>query len=101
MLHAAHFHTRPRVSLDHPFVRMQMRALQEAFYRQNLPNITNLLATALVFIVVIYFQGWRVDLPVRFETWLPSLQKKYLSVNNFPSEFSELFGEESMIRACA
>lgn len=41
-----------------------MRALQEAFYRQNLPNITNLLATALVFIVVIYFQGWRVDLPV-------------------------------------
>lgn len=42
----------------------QMRALQEAFYRQNLPNITNLLATALVFIVVIYFQGWRVDLPV-------------------------------------
>lgn len=44
---------------------LQMRALQEAFYRQNLPNITNLLATALVFIVVIYFQGWRVDLPVR------------------------------------
>lgn len=43
-----------------------MRALQEAFYRQNLPNITNLLATALVFIVVIYFQGWRVDLPVSF-----------------------------------
>lgn len=57
-----------------------MRALQEAFYRQNLPNITNLLATALVFIVVIYFQGWRVDLPVstrllfvglsRFRYWL-------------------------------
>lgn len=44
---------------------LQMRALQEAFYRQNLPNVTNLLATALVFIVVIYFQGWRVDLPVR------------------------------------
>lgn len=42
----------------------KMRALQEAFYRRNLPNITNLLATALVFIVVIYFQGWRVDLPV-------------------------------------
>lgn len=48
-----------------------MRALQEAFYRQNLPNITNLLATALVFIVVIYFQGWRVDLPVSFGFFVP------------------------------
>ncbi|CAN0474127.1 unnamed protein product, partial [Ectocarpus sp. 8 AP-2014] len=46
-----------------------MRALQEAFYRQNLPNITNLLATALVFIVVIYFQGWRVDLPVKYQKY--------------------------------
>eukprot|EP00232_Nephroselmis_pyriformis_P005614 CAMPEP_0182913834 /NCGR_PEP_ID=MMETSP0034_2-20130328/38240_1 /TAXON_ID=156128 /ORGANISM="Nephroselmis pyriformis, Strain CCMP717" /LENGTH=475 /DNA_ID=CAMNT_0025050563 /DNA_START=68 /DNA_END=1495 /DNA_ORIENTATION=- len=41
------------------------RALKEAFYRQNLPNCTNLLATVLVFLVVIYFQGFRVDLPVR------------------------------------
>lgn len=41
------------------------RALKEAFYRPNLPNITNLLATILVFLVVIYFQGFRVDLPVR------------------------------------
>lgn len=47
----------------------KMRALQEAFYRQNLPNITNLLATALVFIVVIYFQGWRVDLPVKYQKY--------------------------------
>jgi protein transport protein SEC61 subunit alpha len=43
----------------------KVRALKEAFYRQNLPNITNLLATVLVFIIVIYFQGWRVDLPVK------------------------------------
>jgi len=43
----------------------KVRALKEAFYRQNLPNITNLLATALVFVVVIYFQGFRVDLPVK------------------------------------
>jgi protein transport protein SEC61 subunit alpha len=41
------------------------RALKEAFYRPNLPNITNLLATIAVFLVVIYFQGFRVDLPVR------------------------------------
>lgn len=45
----------------------KVRALREAFYRQNLPNITNLLATILVFIVVIYFQGFRVDLPVKYE----------------------------------
>ena len=40
-------------------------ALREAFYRQNLPNVTNLLATVLVFLIVIYFQGFRVVLPVR------------------------------------
>jgi len=43
----------------------KVRALKEAFYRQNLPNVTNLLATGLVFLVVIYFQGFRVDLPVK------------------------------------
>merc|ERR1711920_638820 len=43
----------------------KVRALKEAFYRSNLPNVTNLLATVLVFLVVIYFQGFRVDLPVR------------------------------------
>lgn len=45
----------------------KVRAIREAFYRQNLPNITNLLATLLVFVVVIYFQGFRVDLPVKYE----------------------------------
>merc|ERR1719364_496105 len=40
-------------------------ALKEAFYRQSAPNLTNLLATVLVFVVVIYFQGFRVDLPVK------------------------------------
>jgi len=43
----------------------KVRALKEAFYRPNLPNITNLLATVLVFMVVIYFQGFRVDIPVK------------------------------------
>jgi len=42
-------------------------ALKEAFYRQNLPNITNLLATVLIFAVVIYFQGFRVDIPVKYQ----------------------------------
>ena len=34
----------------------KVRALKEAFYRQNLPNLTSLMATVLVFLVVIYFQ---------------------------------------------
>ncbi|KAK5831288.1 hypothetical protein PVK06_015083 [Gossypium arboreum] len=43
----------------------KVRALREAFYRQNLPNVTNLLATVLIFLIVIHFQGFRVVLPVR------------------------------------
>lgn len=44
----------------------KVRALKEAFYRSNLPNITNLVSTVLIFLVVIYFQGWRVDLPIKY-----------------------------------
>ncbi|RIA99575.1 hypothetical protein C1645_869948 [Glomus cerebriforme] len=40
------------------------RALKEAFYRTNLPNVMNLLATVVVFAIVIYLQGFRVELPV-------------------------------------
>jgi len=47
----------------------KVRALREAFYRQNLPNLTNLMATVLVFVVVIYFQGFRVDLPVKYQKY--------------------------------
>ncbi|KAK9110590.1 hypothetical protein Sjap_018650 [Stephania japonica] len=36
----------------------KVQALREAFYRQNLPNATNLLATVLIFLIVIYFQGF-------------------------------------------
>ena len=44
--------------------RDKVRAIKEAFHRPHLPNITNLLATALVFFIVIFFQGFRVDLPL-------------------------------------
>jgi len=47
----------------------KVRALKEAFHRQNLPNCTNLVATVIVFIVVIYFQGFRVDLPVKYSKY--------------------------------
>jgi len=43
----------------------KVRALKEAFYRPHLPNITNLLATIVVFIIVIYFQGFRIDIPIK------------------------------------
>jgi protein transport protein SEC61 subunit alpha len=43
----------------------KVRALKEAFYRSNLPNMTNLIATILVFIIVIYFQGFHVNLPIK------------------------------------
>ncbi|XP_059964285.1 protein transport protein Sec61 subunit alpha-like [Mesoplodon densirostris] len=40
------------------------QALREAFYHQNLPNLMNLIATVFMF-AVIYFQGFRVDLPIK------------------------------------
>lgn len=43
----------------------KVRALKEAFYRPNLPNVMNLLSTILIFMVAIYFSGFKVDLPVR------------------------------------
>ncbi|CAI9087834.1 OLC1v1022013C1 [Oldenlandia corymbosa var. corymbosa] len=36
-----------------------------ALNSKNLPNVTDLLATVLIFLIVIYFQGFRVVLPVR------------------------------------
>lgn len=45
----------------------KVRALRQAFYRSNLPNVTNLIATVAVFLIVIYFQGFRVDLPIKYQ----------------------------------
>ncbi|KAI9313873.1 SecY subunit domain-containing protein [Dichotomocladium elegans] len=41
------------------------RALKEAFYRSHLPNVMNLLATVFIFALVLYLQGFRVELPVK------------------------------------
>lgn len=44
----------------------KIRALQRIWSgRQDLPNLLNLAATLLVFAVVIFFQGFRVDLPIK------------------------------------
>lgn len=37
----------------------KIRALKEAFYRHNMPNITNLMATIVIFLVVSKAQGGR------------------------------------------
>lgn len=41
------------------------RALIEAFYRTHLPNMFQLASTVLVFLVVIYLQGFRIELPIK------------------------------------
>lgn len=39
-------------------------ALKEALTRERLPNLTNLASTVLIFAVVIYFQGFCIDIPL-------------------------------------
>ncbi|KIO19676.1 hypothetical protein M407DRAFT_30678 [Tulasnella calospora MUT 4182] len=41
------------------------RALKEAFYRDRLPNVMNLVSTVVIFAVVIYLQGFRIEIPVK------------------------------------
>jgi protein transport protein SEC61 subunit alpha len=43
----------------------KFRAIKEAMYRTNLPNLSSLIATVGVFAVVIYLQGFRVEIPVK------------------------------------
>jgi len=53
-------------------------AMREAFYRQNLPNVTNLLATCLLVLIAISFQGRStIVLPVR-TYGVPRFQVNYL-----------------------
>jgi len=55
------------VSLVHKLIVMENKvlALKQSFYRENAPNIMQLISTIVVFLVVIYFQGFRVELPVQ------------------------------------
>merc|ERR1711963_1069907 len=62
----------------------KVRALREAFYRQNL---INLMATVLIFGVVIYFQGFSVDLPIksaRYRGQYSSYPIKLFYTSNIP-----------------
>lgn len=55
------------VSLFHSLLMRsdKITALQQAILRENLPNITNLLATVLIYMVVIYFQGFQVNINIK------------------------------------
>lgn len=44
------------------------QALRKALYRDNLPNLNNVLATIFVFLVVNYFQGFQVNIAVHNKT---------------------------------
>jgi protein transport protein SEC61 subunit alpha len=44
----------------------KIRALREAFYRQNnLPNCVNLMSTVIIFLLVNYLQGFKVKIPLQ------------------------------------
>lgn len=42
----------------------KFNALYQAFYRTGPPNLNNFVATFLVFLFVIYAQGWKIDIPL-------------------------------------
>ena len=46
----------------------KLHALRLAFFRPHLTNVHNILVTALVFLVMIYFQGFQVSLPLANRT---------------------------------
>jgi len=63
------------------------RALREAFWRERLPNVMNLVATVAVFAVVIYLQGFRIEIPVksnRFRGQRGSYPVKLFYTSNMP-----------------
>lgn len=77
------------VSLFHLFFTWndKGRALREAFWRDRLPNIMNLIATVVVFAVVIYLQGFRIEIPVksnRFRGQRGSYPVKLFYTSNMP-----------------
>ncbi|KAL7414776.1 SecY protein [Mrakia frigida] len=63
------------------------RALKEAFYRDKLPNVMNLVATVAVFAAVIYLQGFRIEIPVknnRFRGQRGTFPVKLFYTSNMP-----------------
>jgi protein transport protein SEC61 subunit alpha len=40
-------------------------ALREAFWCEQLPNVMNLISTVIIFAIVIYLQGFHIEIPVK------------------------------------
>ncbi|KAJ1878129.1 translocon subunit, partial [Kickxella alabastrina] len=62
-------------------------AVYEALTRSSLPNLTNLVATVLMFAVVIYLQGFRVEIPIksaRFRGHRATFPVKLFYTSNMP-----------------
>ena len=62
-------------------------ALREAFWRDRLPNIMDLIATVVVFTVVIYLQGFRIKIHIksnRFRGQRGSYPVKLFYTSNMP-----------------
>eukprot|EP00903_Cladosiphon_okamuranus_P008783 g8414.t1 len=47
----------------------KLRAFKDVFFRTGLPNLVNLAATAAVAMAVVYFQKWRIELPVKYQKY--------------------------------
>ena len=65
----------------------KITALKIALYRQNLPNISNLLSTVLIFVSCCYIQGWKINIPVkmmRARGQAGSYPIKFLYCGNMP-----------------
>lgn len=58
----------------------KVRALREAFYRQNLPNLMNLLATVFVFAIVIYFQVSVGNLEINWQDTVEKIRCFYVTL---------------------
>ncbi|PPQ88810.1 hypothetical protein CVT25_010461 [Psilocybe cyanescens] len=73
------------------------RALREAFWREGLPNFMSLILTVAIFAVMIYLQGFTIEIPVKSNRCSTQLQSALTSnvfiVSNklatrFPRNFS-------------
>jgi protein transport protein SEC61 subunit alpha len=77
------------IALFHLFIvrRNKFQAISEALFRQNLPNLTSLLATCLIFAACVYVQGLRVELTIKLQKARGTEQRypiKLLYTSNMP-----------------
>ena len=68
----------------------KISALYQAFYRTSSPNLINLLATVLVFFLVIYLQGFKVNLKLSHKKYR-GYEQKYPIKLFYTSNISVIF----------